>query len=79
MSIERFDVDHQRYLGHPDPNGDLCYYKDVAELEAINARLLDALKEIVDQTDGSDFSHIQQDRAHTIARAAIANAEGEQP
>lgn len=37
MSIERFDVDHQRYLGHPDPNGDLCYYKDVEQLEAQHA------------------------------------------
>ena len=87
MSIERFDVDHQRYLGHPDPNGDLCYYKDVAKLEAQHAELLDVLKTLTGCWD-NDINEVlfwhNKPRAYIIGRAieqlreAIVKAEREQ-
>lgn len=50
----------------------------LAQLEARNAELLEALIMIFGQTDGRNLSTIGQDRAHSIARAAIAKAKGEQ-
>lgn len=43
-------------------------------LIAAAPELLAALKEILAETNGSNPSHIGQDRAFTIARAAIAKA-----
>ena len=60
-----------------------CLADDVDELEeshqrleASRAELMEALKEIVQQTDGRNHSILGQDRAYAIARAAIAKAEG---
>lgn len=60
-------------------DGRWCESEDVEELEESHQRLLDALKEIIEQTDGRNNSVMGQDRAYSIARAAIAKAKGEQP
>jgi len=52
-----------------------CLADDVDELEESHQRLLDALKEIVEQTDGRNNSVMGQDRAYSIARAAIAKSD----
>lgn len=66
-------------------NGDWCKSEDVAKLEAINAKLLHALKQIVSQTDPK-HRLLDKDRAYAIsrviiaygiARAAIAKAKGD--
>jgi hypothetical protein len=61
-----------------DPDGSVCYTRDVAKLEAMNAELLEALQEIITQTDGRNHYVIGHDRAYAIARAAIAKAKGEE-
>ena len=55
---------------------EVCMPKDVEQLEASHAELLEALKQIMEQTDGRNHSVIGIDRAYSIARAAIAKAEG---
>lgn len=55
--------------------GDWCSSDDVRKLEESHQRLLDALKEIVEQTDGRNNSVMGQDRAYSIARAAIAKSD----
>ena len=55
----------------------VCMSDDVKHLEATNAELLEALEEIITQTDGRNNYVIGQDRAYAIARAAIAKAKGE--
>ena len=63
-----------------DPEGSVCYTRDVAKLEAINAELLEAAEGIVSRWD----SPLWKDQPHTGVfidrlRAAIAKAKGEQP
>lgn len=76
-TIRRFHLQENGVL-YPSDNGMICYYMDVAKLQAINARLLEALEEIMNQTDGRNNSVMGQERAYSIARAAIAKAKGEQ-
>lgn len=47
-----------------------------ARLIAAAPELLSALESILSETDGRNASHIGQDRAFSIARAAIAKAKG---
>lgn len=79
--LKRFDYypddTHCHMYTIEDERGDWCTSEDVAQLEASHAELLEALNEIVDQTDGCNQSHIGQDRAYNIARAAIAKVKGE--
>ena len=56
-------------------DGAFCLDSDVDRLEAINADLLEALQEVMNQTDGRNHSMLSKDRAYAIARAAIAKAE----
>ena len=58
-----------------DPDGSVCYTRDVEKLEALNAELLEALEEIMKQTD--QRSNYLIDHVYLIARAAIAKANGE--
>jgi hypothetical protein len=53
------------------------YELQIDDLKAVNRELLEALKNIKTDTDGRFSSHIGQDRAYAIARAAIAKAEGD--
>lgn len=62
----------------------MCDGEDVAQLEAkyaelekICAELLEALEEIIEQTDGRNNYVIGHERAYAIAAAAIAKAKGE--
>lgn len=73
MKLERWEwsEDYPYQL----PYGDWCASDDVEKLEESHAELLEALKEIIEQTDGRNNSVMGQDRAYSIARAAIANAE----
>ena len=59
-----------------DEDGKWCSAEDVAQIESINDKLLEALKEIIEQADGRNNSVMGQDRAYCIARAAIAKFEG---
>lgn len=58
-----------------EKDGDYVWYEDVERLEAINAELLEALEEIMNQTD--QRSNYLIDHVYLIARAAIAKAKGE--
>jgi uncharacterized membrane protein YozB (DUF420 family) len=60
----------------------MCLSEDVAELEAINAELLEALEAIVNGVNIGlpigEILHIAK-KYRKAARAAIAKAKGEQP
>ena len=78
MKIDRYEM-YTRFDGSVelviDPDGSVCYTRDVAKLEAINAELLEALEAlqpyVLHLPDGAPIKE-------TI-RAAIAKAKGEQP
>ena len=77
MKLERCHPDRDGEMFWDD-EGEYCCADDVEKLEESHQRLLDALKEIIEQTDGRNNSVMGQDRAYSIARAAIAKAKGEQ-
>ena len=82
--LERYEITDFGYL--PLSDGDVSKSEDVAmleakyaQLEAINAQMLEALEKIaaLDYTMGGINCFCW--KAHTIADAAIAKAKGEQP
>lgn len=76
MKLQRYDLAGDYGDDHvPMEHGNWCASDDVRKLEQSHTELLEALKEIIEQTDGRNNSVMGQDRAYSIARAAIANAE----
>lgn len=76
MELQRYEMGDYCSGYVPNDDGEVCMSYDVRWLEESHQRLLDALKEIIEQTDGRNNSVMGQDRAYSIARAAVAKSEG---
>lgn len=76
MKIDRYEM-YTRFDGSVelviDPDGSVCYTRDVAKLEAINAELVEACESLL---RFAERDRLPTDVAVNDARAAIVKVQG---